>query len=167
VAVALAVGLGAAAYFSLVRGSAGSAPAPSPSVDIHSKEAVMAAVRHYYQVEDKAGETGDMHLIVAVTTGPGTPAYENLKEYFREQAAKNRNSIITKDDISDWSVVITDSTAVIRYGIVQHGHDIDATTRQAVEADTKTTKGIYKATMKLKGQVWLMHERQLINDAAT
>ena len=117
VAVALAVGLGAAAYFSLVRGSAGSAPAPSPSVDIHSKEAVMAAVRHYYQVEDKAGETGDMHLIVAVTTGPGTPAYENLKEYFREQAAKNRNSIITKDDFRDWQVAIdTDRAAATRTG---------------------------------------------------
>ena len=167
VAAVLTVGLAAAAYFSLVRGSAGSGPAPSPSTDIHSKEAVMAAVRHYYEIEDKAGETGNIRLILAVTTGPGTPAYENLKQFFREQGVKNRNSIITRDDFSDWSVAITDTTAVVQYGIVQHGHDIDATTRQPVEADTKTTKGIYKATMKLTRQAWLMHERKLISDAAS
>ena len=166
VAALLAVALGAAAYFSFVRGSGGSGPSPSPSADIHSKEAVIAAVKHYYQVEDKAGETGDMQLLLAVTTGPGTPAYENLKEYFREQAAKNRHSIITKDDFSEWKVAVTESMAVVQYGVVQHGYDIDATTRQAVEADTKTTKGIYEATMRLKGYAWLMQERRLLRDLA-
>ena len=68
VAVLLAVGIGTAAYFTLGRGTGGSV-SPTPSVDLHSKEAVMAAVRHYYDVEAEARKTGNADLIDAVTIG--------------------------------------------------------------------------------------------------
>ena len=64
VAVLLAVGIGTAAYFTLGRGTGGSV-SPTPSVDLHSKEAVMAAVRNYYDVEAEARKTGNADLIDA------------------------------------------------------------------------------------------------------
>jgi len=163
VALLLAVGIGTAAYFTLSRGTGGSA-SPTPSVDLHSKEAVMAAVRAYYKAEDKAGETGTVELVKPVTTGPGTPAYENLKQYFVEQATRNRGSVITADDFTEWDVTLSGDRATVQYAVVQHGHDIDLTTRQPVEAETKTPKGIYKAILMLRSGVWLVYQRDLIRD---
>jgi len=77
VAVLLAVGIGTAAYFTLGRGTGGSV-SPTPSVDLHSKEAVMAAVRNYYDVEAEARKTGNADLIDPVTLGHTSLASQNF-----------------------------------------------------------------------------------------
>jgi hypothetical protein len=161
VAMLLAGGIGAAGYYALGHGI-GNSPSPTPSIDLHSKEAVIAAVRVYYKAEDKAGETGTVDLVRPVTTGPGTPAYENLKLYFLEQAAKNRGSVITADDFSQWDVSLSAARATVQYAIVQHGHDIDLATRLPVETETRTPKGIYKAILELRSSSWLLYQRDLL-----
>ena len=122
VAVVLAVGLGVAAYFSLVRGSAGSTPAPNPSVDIHSKEAVMAAVRRYYQVEAEARKTGNADLIDPVTTGHASLASQNFHAYVAEQAAQSKRSVVVRNYFRDWQVAVDSEQATATYTFWLTGH---------------------------------------------
>jgi hypothetical protein len=159
----LAGAIGAAGYYTLGHGI-GSSPSPTPTVDLHSTAAVIAAIKHYYEVEDKAGETGSIELMRSVTTGQGTPAYENLKQYFIEQAAKNRGSVITTDDFTQWDIALSPDRATVQYAIVQHGHDIDLASKRPVEAATRTPKGIYRAILILRFSTWLLYERDLIRD---
>jgi hypothetical protein len=161
VAVLLAVVIGTAAYFTLGRGTGGSV-SPTPSVDLHSKEAVMAAVQNYYAVEDKARQTGDLTLMLAVTEGPGTPAYENFKAFVQEQAGKGHRSVTISDRLSTWAITLNGQTATALYTLVQRGHDTDATTGQAIEPDVSTPASHYKATVRLHGQKWLIYERDLL-----
>jgi hypothetical protein len=164
VAGVLIIGLGAAAYFTFGRGSVGASPSPIPSVEIHSKEAVIAAVKHYYAVTDKARETGDVNSAGSVTTGPGTPAFENFKEFVRQEAAKNRRSVTVADRFGDWNIQLAATTAVAQYSLLQRGHDIDIATGKAVEADQTTTKGFYSATLNLVGQSWLLFDKTLLHE---
>src|SRR5258708_3987908 len=138
--------IGAPASITLGNGAAATA-SPSSTIDLPSDAAVIAAIRAYYVAEDKAGETGSIELVRSVTTGPGTPAYENLKQYFIQQAAKNRASVITRDDFSAWNVVVTRERADVRYAIVQHGFDVELDTRRPVEAATTTPSGLYDAAI--------------------
>jgi hypothetical protein len=163
IALVLAIGIGAAAYVTLGRGTAGSASL-SPTLDLHSDAAVIAAVRAYYGAEDKAGETGSVELVRSLTTGPGTPAYENLKQYFIQQAAKNRHSVTVSDRFGDWRVAISGSRATANYSLVQVGHDTDASSGMPVEADVTTPKAAYRATLQLIGNRWLLYERDYLNE---
>jgi hypothetical protein len=164
VAAVLAVGLGAAAYFTFARGSAGSGPVPSPSVDIHSKEAVMAAVRHYYQVEADARKTGNADLIDPVTIGQGSVASENFHVFIGQQNAKNRRASIDHNYFSDWEIQLGRDRTSARYKWWLHGHDTDASSGNPVEPDMTSTKGIYRATLELRGSQWLVAEVQLLQD---
>ena len=163
VAVLLAVGIGTAAYFTLGRGTGGSA-SPTPSVDLHSKEAVMAAVRNYYDVEAEARKTGNADLIDPVTLGHTSLASQNFHVFIAQQAAANRRSIIDHNYFSDWSVTLTAAGATASYRWWLHGHDSDATTGQRVEADMTSTKGAYRATLVLQNVHWLLSEVQLLQD---
>jgi hypothetical protein len=159
----LAGAIGAAGYYTLGRGIS-SSPSPTPTVDPHSKEAVIAAIRAYYKAEDKAGETGTVDLVGPVTTGPGTPAYENLKQYFIEHAAKNRHSVTISDQFGDWQITLAEERATASYSLVQVGHDTEAATGKPVEADVKTAKTFYRATLEFKGRSWLMYERDYVRE---
>jgi hypothetical protein len=161
VALLLAGGIGAAAYYTLGRGTGGS-PSPTPSVDLHSNEAVMAAVRHYYDVEDKARETGDLTLIVGVTEGPGTPAYENFKAYLKEQSGIGHHAVTVSDRLSAWAITLDEQSATASYTLVQRGHDTNATTGKPIEPDMSTPPSHYKAVLHLHGQTWLIYERELL-----
>lgn len=164
VAAFLAVGLGAAAYFSFVRGSAGSGPAPSPSTDIHSKEAVMAAVRHYYEVEAEARKTGNADLIDPVTIGHASLASQNFHVFINQQSAKNRRAAIDHNYLSDWAIALSGDHATASYDWWLHGHDTDASSGTAVEPDMTSTKGMYRATLELRAGRWLVAEVQLLQD---
>jgi hypothetical protein len=163
VATVLAVGLGAVAYFSFVRGSAGSGPSPSPTVDIHSKEAVMAAVRHYYRVIDEARATGRAELLDSVAQ-KGSTANNNLRQFLREQAARNRKGLAKAEYFDGWAVQVTGDHATAQYTNWSTGHDIDATTSAPLEADLTTAKGRYSASLTLSLGRWLITDATLVQD---
>jgi len=96
VAILMAAGLGLAAYLGLRYSTTATTPSPALSFDLHSKEAVVAAIRHYYEVEAKARETGNGSLIDAVTTGAGSLASQNFKAFIAAQAAANRRSVVVE-----------------------------------------------------------------------
>jgi hypothetical protein len=163
VAAVLAVGLGAAAYFTLARGSAGPAPAPSPIVDIHSKEAVMAAVRHYYDVEAEARKTGNADLIDPVTIGHESLASQNFHAYIAEQAAQGKRSVVVRNYFRDWQVAINKDQSTATYTFWLAGHDTDLSGK-AIEPDNTTTRGSYRMRLQLSGRLWLAVERDLLKD---
>jgi hypothetical protein len=164
VAAVLALGLGAAAYFTFARGSAGSGPVPSPSVDIHSKEAVMAAVRHYYQVEADARKTGNADLIDPVTTGHASLASQNFHAFVAEQAAQGKRSAVVRNYFRDWQVGISSDKATVTYTFWLTGHDTDLS-GNSIEPDNTTTKGSYRMLLRLTGAHWLAVERDLLKDS--
>ena len=164
VAALLAVALGAAAYFSFVRGSGGSGPSPSRSADIHSKEAVVAAVKHYYQIEAQARKTGNADLIDPVTTGHASLASQNFHVFIADQTSRGKRSISVGNYFKDWSVVVSADKAAVQYTFWARGHDIDFITGTPLEHDVTTSKGTYRLRMALKGGIWLAVERQLLQD---
>jgi hypothetical protein len=164
VATVLAVGLGAVAYFSFVRGSAGSGSSSSPTVDIHSKEAVIAAVRHYYDVEAEARKTGNADLIDPVTTGHASLASQNFHVFVADQTRRGKRSINVANFFTDWSVVASGDRAAVQYTFWARGHDIEYKTGTPLEPDVTTTKGSYAMTMELRMGVWLAVERRLLRD---
>ncbi len=163
VALLLATGIGAAAYFALSRGTSGSASA-TPSVDLHSTAAVIATIRHYYDVEAEARKTGDADLIDPLTLGHTSLASQNFHVFVSQQAAANRRSVIDHNYFSGWSVTFAAAGATASYKWWLHGHDSDATTGRPVEADVTTTKGSYRAKLVLQSARWLISEVQLLQD---
>ena len=164
VAVVIATLLGAAAAFGLRHPNSASAPAMRPSPDLHSPEAVMAAVRHYYEVEAKARKTGDGSLIDSVTTGPDSLASQNFKAFIAEQTAANRRSVILENHFDGWTISTTGDGATAIYSFWLRGHDLDAGSGQAVEVDSLTSKGRYRMHMQFARGRWLSSERQLLQD---
>jgi hypothetical protein len=157
----LAGAIGAAGYYTLGHGI-GSSPSPTPTVDLHSKQAVIAAIKHYYAVEDRARQTGDLRLMLAVTAGPGTPAYENFKAYLLEQSQLGRRAVTVSDQLTAWAITTSGETAIAWYTLVQRGHDTSAMNGQAIEPDMSTPASHYKATMHLYGRTWLVYQRDLL-----
>jgi hypothetical protein len=167
VAAALVVGLGAAAYFTFGRGSAGPSPSPTPSLDIHSKEAVMAAIKHYYDVEALARKTGNADLIDSVTIGHASLASQNFHAYVADQAAKGHRSVILESYFADTAIQVSSETATASFTFWLKGHDTDATTGRAVELDNLSRKSHYRMTLQLVQGHWLVVERDLLfQDAA-
>ncbi|MDP9325917.1 MAG: hypothetical protein M3O87_05195, partial [Candidatus Dormibacteraeota bacterium] len=85
----------------------------------------MAAVRHYYELEDVAREQGAVGPMTTVTGGPGTPAFENLKLFIDQQKQAGRRSVTANNTFSDWSVHLFTGGAEVTYSILQTGHDVD------------------------------------------
>ena len=160
----LVVGLGVAAYFTLGRGYVGATSSPTPSPDIHSKEGVIAAVKHYYNIEAEARKTGNADLIDPVTIGPASLASQNFHAFIAEQTAKGKRSVTARNYYNDWAVSFGGDRTEARYTFWATGHDIDLATGGALEADVTTSKGKYLMTMQLKRGVWLAVERQLLQD---
>jgi hypothetical protein len=163
VAALLAVALGAAAYFSFVRGSGGFGPSPSPSADIHSKEAVIAAVKHYYDVEAQARKTGNADLIDPVTIGHASLASQNFRAYVAEQAAQGKRSVVVHNYFADWHVAIDRDKATATYSFWLAGHDTDLSGK-AIEPDNTTSRGLYRMRLQLTRGIWLVAERDLLQD---
>ena len=162
VALLLAIGIGAAAYVTLGRGGSPGSPSPTPSVDLHSDAAVIAAIKHYYVLEDQSRKTGDIQPIASITSGPGTPAYENFKAFLQEQSSQGRHSVSISDQFSNWSITLTGSQATALYTLVQRGHDTDATTGAAVEPDMSTPPSHYRATLHLDSVGWRIYQRDFL-----
>jgi hypothetical protein len=162
VAMLLAGAIGAAGYYTLGRGI-GSSPSPTPTVDPHSKEAVIAAIKHYYTVIDQARSTGNAALIDTVSQ-TGTPSNNNLKQFLQEQAARNRRGVATAEYFGSWSVEIVGDRGRVQYTNWSTGHDIDATTSKAVEADMTTSKGRYAASLVFVSGRWLVTDATLVQD---
>jgi hypothetical protein len=158
----LAGAIGAAGYYTLVHGL-GSSPSPTPTVDLHSTAAVIAAIKHYYEVIDQARASGDPNLIDAVAQ-VGTTANNNLKQFLREQAATNRRSIAKAEYFDAWSVRVLGDSADVEYTNWSTGHDVDATTSKPVEANTTTSKGRYSARLIVVAGRWLVADATLIRD---
>jgi hypothetical protein len=165
VAVLLAVGIGTAAYFTLGRGT-GRSISPTPSVALHSKEAVVAAIRHYYDVEAEARKTGNADLIDAVTIGHNSIASQNFHAYVSEQAARGKRSIILQNYYADWVTSISGDKANVNFTFWLKGHAINASTGQAVEADMLTRKSHYQMLLQLVQGRWLVSERDLLSQDA-
>ncbi len=163
VAIVLAVGIGAAAYVSLGRGTSGST-FPSPTLDLHSDAAVIAAIKHYYDVESEARKTGNADLIDPVTLGHASIASQNFHTYVAEQAALGRRSVTVAAYYSNWKVRVSGQSATVFYLFWARGHDINSTTGAAIEADMTTTKGSYRMTLQLTSGTWLVAERDLLQD---
>jgi hypothetical protein len=142
---------------------AASSPAPP---DLHSQQAVIAAIENYYRVEDQARATGNADLIDAVTAGRTSPANQNLRQFVAEQSARGRRAVTIADVFSDWRVAMAGDAATVDYAIVQRGHDIDAVTGRALEADTSTSKGTYRAAVRLTAGRWLLYQDDLVGDSA-
>jgi hypothetical protein len=164
VAAVLVVGLGGAAYFTLGRGLVGASPSPTPSPDIRSKEAVIAAVKNYYDIEAEARKTGNADLIDPITLGHASIASQNFHVFIAQQEAKNRRAVIDRDYFSGWSVTLNNANATAGYVWWVHGHDTEASTGSAVEADGFSTKGQYSARLALLNGRWLVAEVQLLQD---
>jgi hypothetical protein len=162
VAVLLAVGIGTAAYFTLGRGTGGSV-SPTPSVDLHSKEAVMAAVRNYYDVEAEARKTGNADLIDAVTIGHNSIASQNFHVFIAELTAKGKRSVVVQNYYAGWTVEIAGATATVNYKFWLRGHDTDLSGKP-VEPDNNTSKGSYRMRLQVVGGQWLAVERNLLQD---
>ena len=164
VAILMAAGLGLAAYLGLRYSTTATTPSPALSFDLHSKEAVVAAIRHYYEVEAKARETGNGSLIDAVTTGAGSLASQNFKAFIAAQAAANRRSVVVENHVELEAVSIGPDTAIAGYLFWLNGHDTDAASGRALEADSVTARGRYRATLALGNGRWLVRERRLVQD---
>jgi hypothetical protein len=162
VAVVVAALLGVGAYFALNRANSTPKSSVSPSPDIHSKAAVMAAIEHYYDVEAEARKTGNGDLIDSVTTGPNSLASQNFKTFIAQESATNRRSVITENHFEAWNVDMTATTAIVSYSYWLRGHDIDPKTATPLEADTTLPKRTYHMTVVLKDGRWLVQERQLV-----
>lgn len=162
VALVLAIGIGAAAYFTIGRSTAGS-PSPTPSVDLHSDAAVIAAIRHYYDVEAEARKTGNADLIDAVTLGHASIASQNFHEYVREQAALGKRSVVIANHFRGWQITVSANQATANYVFWLTGHDTSAT-GAPLEANMDTSKGSYRMTLELLAGAWLVNERDLLQD---
>ena len=159
----LVIGLGAAAYFTFGRGSAGASPSPTPSVEIHSKEAVIAAVKHYYDVEAEARKTGNADLIDALTVGHTSLASQNFHAFIAEQTALGRRGVVLHNYYRDWQVSVAPEQATVTYTFWLTGHDTDLSGKP-VESDNTTSKGSYRMRMRLVRAHWLAVERDLVAD---
>jgi hypothetical protein len=163
VAALIAIGLVAAVV--LPRHSFVSAsPRTSPSPDLHSEAAVIAAVKHYYEVEAAARKSGDESLIDTVTDGQGSFASQNFRTFIAEQAARGKRSVVLHTYFSDWRVTLDVNTATAVYTSWIRGHDIDARSGAALESDVQTSKGVYRMTLHLSRGAWRVVERDLLKD---
>jgi hypothetical protein len=158
----LAGGIGAAAYYTLGHGTGGS-PSPTPSVDLHSKEAVIAAIKHYYAVEAEARRTGNADLIDAVTIGHNSIASQNFHTFIAEQTASGRRGVVLQNYYADWATKVDRETATAEYKFWLTGYDTDLAGRR-VEPDNTTSKGSYRMRLQLTGGYWLVAERDLLQD---
>jgi hypothetical protein len=135
---------------------------PSPSQQLHSKEAVIAAIAQYYNAEFQARRAGDVTLARAVTVDEGSPAYLNLKEYISEQQQIGKRSVTVEDHFGDWDISLNRDHATALFTFWARGHDISADTGQPLEPDMTTPKGHYKAILQLVNSNWLLFERDLL-----
>jgi hypothetical protein len=158
----LAGGIGAAGYYTLGHGI-GSSPSPTPSIDLHSKEAVIAAIKHYYEVEAEARKTGNADLIDVVTIGHNSIASQNFHAFIAEQTDKGRRGVVIQNYYADWATQIASDTATAEYKFWLRGYDTDLSGTR-VEADNTTTKGAYRTQLQLMGGHWLVAERDLLQD---
>lgn len=125
---------------------------------------MIAAVKHYYDVEAQARRTGNADLIDPVTLDHTSIASQNFHVFVAQQEAKNRRAAIDRNYFSDWSVALSDTGATARYLWWVHGHDTDAHSGAAVEADGFSTKGRYSAGLGFHHGRWLIAEVQLLQD---
>jgi hypothetical protein len=165
--VAMLIVAGLTAAVVLPRHPAIASASPTPSPDLHSKAAVIAAVKNYYQVETAGRRAGDASLIDTVSTGPGSLVSQNFRTFIAEQGARGKRSVILQTYFADWKVTVAGDTAVALYTSWLRGHDVSASTGQPLEADTETSKGAYKMTLRLEGGRWRAVERDLLRDNAT
>jgi hypothetical protein len=158
VAVAVAALLVAGAWLGLRQVRAPAAPSPGAGADIHSAEAVMAAVRHYYDVEAEARRTGNADLIDGVTTGPDSLASQNFKRFVAQEQSKNRRSVIVENEFSGWSVTVQLASATVEYVLALRGHDTDLA-GLAIESEMTIPKEDYRIFLDLRDARWLVRER--------
>jgi len=165
VALLLGVGIGTATYFTLGRGTGGATAAAS-TVDPHSREAVIAAVKHYYEVEAEARRTGNADLIDPVTIGHNSIASQNFHAYVAELATQGKRSIILQNYYSDWATSIIGDKATVTFTFWLKGHDIAASTGEPDETDMLTRKSHYRMILELLQSRWLVSERDLLSQDA-
>jgi hypothetical protein len=158
----LAGAIGAAGYYTLGHGI-GSSASPTPTVDLHSKEAVIAAIKHYYEVEAESRKTGNADLIDAVTIGHNSIASQNFHAFIAEQTAKGRRGVVLENYYADWATQALSDTATAQYKFWLRGYDTDLAGKR-VEPDNTTTKGSYRMQLQLLGGHWLVAERDLLAD---
>jgi hypothetical protein len=139
----------------------------SPSPPIGTREAVMAAISHYYDVEARARQSGDAGLIDAVTTGPASLASQNFKAFVAEEAAMNRRTVILENRFDKWAVTLSGTTAEANFSFWLVGHDIAADSSRPVEADGPSQKRRYRMSLELSGSSWLVRQRDLLGPDAS
>ncbi|MFY9616142.1 MAG: hypothetical protein WAT58_12155 [Candidatus Dormiibacterota bacterium] len=163
-ALVVAALLGVAAWFGLRQADTRVVVVPSASVDIHSPEAVMAAVRHYYEVEAEARRTGNGDLIDAVTSGHDSIASYNFRLFIQQEAIKKHRSVTLETHLEKWAVTLDADRASATYVLWLRGHDTDSLTGDAVEPDQNTTKGAYRMDLRLGSGAWKTDQRQLLQN---
>jgi hypothetical protein len=141
-----------------------SSPAPTASPGLHTKEAVIQAVKDYYKVEDQARATGNADLIDSVTVNQDAPANLNFRQFIRVQTAKGKRSVIVADHFKDWDVALNGDKAVASFTFWVHGHDTDLS-GTPLEPDQDSVQDRYRATLRLDARGWLMYERDLVKHA--
>jgi len=117
-------------------------------------------IRYYYQLLNKVRSTGDASLLDQITDPDGLDRL-NIREFVAEQSHKHKLSVITQDRFSLWRFVIGIDHATVSFDHQISGYDIDAATRQPLEAQTTLKPERIVMELRRHGDVWLVFSRQV------
>jgi hypothetical protein len=120
-------------------------------------------VKHYYDVEAEARQSGNADLIETVTFGRASLASQNFHAFIAEQTSLGRHGVVLHNYYRDWHVAISGVDATVMYTFWLTGHDTDLSGKP-IETDNTTTRGTYRMRLQLVGARWLAVERDLLKD---
>jgi hypothetical protein len=125
----------------------------SPSLDLTTPE---GAVRAFFDALGSARRTDDASLLEGLVTSKDSSAYLTAAGFLDGQRAVGKASVLTENDITDVSVVVTGTQATVTFRHRQVGYDIDLKTGQPRESPTALPLASVQAVVVQSGGRWLV-----------
>jgi hypothetical protein len=161
IAILVSIVVSAATVFTVGRQRHAGAAVAGPIPDSMTQQAVMAAIKHYYDVAAEARRSGNVDLIDGVTAGRGSPADIHFREFVAEQAARGRRSLVRENFFSDWRVAVVGSSAYALFSYRLSGQDTDLKTGGPVEPEMLTAWQRLQLTLRLSQGRWLVTDERI------
>lgn len=126
---------------------------PSATPDVSTPE---GAVRAFFEAFARARRTDDPAVVRPFVTSEHSDAYRSAQGFLVGQRAEGKASVITRLELTNFSVTREGNSAMVLFDYLQGGYDIDLDTGKPLESPVVLPAERVSATVRLRGDVWLV-----------
>ncbi len=131
-------------------------PATNPPSTTPALSTPEGAVRAFFEAFARARRTDDPAVIRPFVTDERSDAYRSAQGFLSGQRAQGKASVITRLELTNFSVTREGNSATVLFDYVQGGYDIDLDTGKPRESPEVLPVERVIATVRLRGDVWLV-----------